>query len=151
MRISSTAFEDGGTIPDEYSKDGGNQKPPLQIEDVPSTAQSLALIVDDPDAPHGTFTHWLAYNISPATREIGGETSVAMQQACNDYGQNDYGGPRPPSGEHRYYFKLYALDDRISMPHGASRLDMEEAILGHIVAEAELMGRFGARSLAGAH
>jgi hypothetical protein len=151
MRISSTAFEEGGTIPDQYSKDGGNQKPPLQVEDVPSTAQSLALVVDDPDAPQGTFTHWLAYNIPPATREIGGDASVAMQQACNDYGQNDYGGPRPPSGEHRYYFKLYALDDRISMPRGASRLDMEEAILGHVIAAAELMGRFAARSLVGAH
>jgi Raf kinase inhibitor-like YbhB/YbcL family protein len=150
MRISSTAFEEGGPIPDQYSKDGGNQKPPLEIEDVPAGAQSLALIVDDPDAPNGTFTHWLVYNISPATREIGGDTSVAMQQACNDYGQNDYGGPRPPSGEHRYYFKLYALDDRISMPRGASRLDMEEAILGHVIAEAELMGRFAARSLVGA-
>jgi Raf kinase inhibitor-like YbhB/YbcL family protein len=151
MRISSTAFEEGGPIPDQYSKDGGNQKPPLQIEDVPAGAQSLALIVDDPDAPHGTFTHWLAYNISPATSEIGGDTSVAMQQACNDYGQNDYGGPRPPSGEHRYYFKLYALDDWISMSRGASRLDMEEAILGHVIAEAELMGRFAAHSLVGAH
>jgi Raf kinase inhibitor-like YbhB/YbcL family protein len=151
MRISSTAFEDGGTIPDQYSKEGGNQKPPLQIEDVPAGAQSLALIVDDPDAPHGTFTHWLAYNISPSMREISGDTSVTMQQACNDYGQNDYGGPRPPSGEHRYYFKLYALDDQISMPRGASRLDMEEAILGHVIAEAELMGRFAATALVAAH
>jgi hypothetical protein len=150
MRINSPAFEDGETIPDQYSKDAGNQKPPLRFDDVPSDAKSLALIVDDPDAPHGTFTHWLAYNISPATREIGGDTSVTMQQACNDYGQNDYGGPRPPSGEHRYFFKLYALDDQISMSRGASRLDMEEAILGHVIAEAEYMGRFAAHSLVGA-
>ena len=150
MRISSTAFGDGGTIPDQYSKDAGNQKPPLQIDDVPSDAKSLALIVDDPDAPHGTFTHWLAYNISPATREIGGDTSVTMQQACNDFGHNEYGGPRVPSGEHRYVFKLYALDDSVEMPRGATRLDMEEAILGHVIAEAEFMGRFGARALVAA-
>jgi hypothetical protein len=71
-----------------------------------------------------------------------------MQQACNDYGQSDYGGPRPPSGEHRYFFKLYALDDRLSLPRGASRLDVEEGILGHVIAEAEYMGRFAARALA---
>jgi Raf kinase inhibitor-like YbhB/YbcL family protein len=147
MRISSTAFEDGGTIPDQYSKEGGNQKPPLCFEDVPAGTQSLALIVDDPDAPQGTFTHWLAYNIPPATREMGGNTSVVMQQAWNDYGQADYGGPRPPSGEHRYFFKLYALDDRISMPRGSSRLDVEEAILGHVIGYAEYVGRFAAHAL----
>jgi len=150
MRLSSPAFEEGETIPDQYSKEGGNQRPPLRFEDVPSTAQSLALIVDDPDAPQGTFTHWLVYNISPAIREFGGDTLVTAQQACNDYGQSDYGGPRPPSGEHRYFFKLYALDDRLSLPRGASRLDMEEAMLGHVITEAEYMGRFAAHALVGA-
>ncbi len=145
MTISSPAFRHGGTIPDRYSKDGGNQRPTLRFEEVPTNAQSLALIVDDPDAPNGTFTHWLAYNISPATREISDNT-LTLQQACNDYGQNGYGGPRPPSGEHRYCFKLFALDDRISLPRGASRLDMEEAMLGHVIAEAEYMGRFGAHA-----
>lgn len=147
MKIRSTAFEDGGTIPDEFSKEGGNHKPPLQFEDVPAEAKSLALIVDDPDAPNGTFTHWLAYDIPPTTREIGNGSSSAMLQACNDYGQADYGGPRPPSGEHRYFFKLYALDDQISLARGASRLDMEEALLGHVIAEAEYMGRYAAHAM----
>jgi Raf kinase inhibitor-like YbhB/YbcL family protein len=151
MRINSTAFADGGTIPDQYSKEGGNQRPPLRFEDVPNNAQSLAVVVDDPDAPQGTFTHWLAYNILPATREIGDGTLVTFQQACNDYGQTDYGGPKPPSGEHRYFFKLYALDDRLLLQRGASRLDMEEAMLGHVITEAEYMGRFAARAMVGAN
>jgi hypothetical protein len=151
MRITSPAFEDGGTIPDQYSKEGGNQRPPLRFEDVPSSAQSLALVVDDPDAPQGTFTHWLAYNILPAAREIGDDTLATIQQACNDYGQTGYGGPKPPSGEHRYFFKLYALDDRLLLQRGASRLDMEEAMLGHVIAEAEYMGRFAARGMVGAN
>src|ERR1700683_3690074 len=125
MRISSTAFENGGPIPDQFSKEGGNQRPPLRFEDVPSSAQSLALVVDDADAPNGTFTPWLAYNISPRTREISGDKLPAMEQALNDYGQPGYGGPRPPSGEHRYFFKLYALDAQISLPRGASPLDLE--------------------------
>jgi hypothetical protein len=147
MRITSPAFADGGQVPEQYSKDGGNQRPPLRFEDVPSNTQSLALVVDDPDAPNGTFTHWLAFNISPAAREIGDSALNTFQQACNDYGQTDYGGPKPPSGEHRYFFKLYALDDRLTLERGASRLDMEEAMLGHVIAEAEYMGRFAAHAL----
>ena len=102
--------------------------------------KSLALIVDDPDAPNGTFTHWIAYNIPPRTQSIGNGEPVTMQQASNDYGQVAYGGPRPPFGEHRYYFKLYALDDQITLSRGASRLDMEEAMLGHVIAVAGCMG-----------
>jgi hypothetical protein len=151
MKISSTAFTDGGTIPDEFSKDGGNHRPPLYFEDIPTEAKSLALIVDDPDAPRGPFTHWIVYNIPPQTRSVGNGESVTIQQAANDFGQTEYGGPKPPSGEHRYFFKLYALDDQITLPRGGSRLDMEEAILGHVIAEAEYMGRFTANALAGAH
>jgi Raf kinase inhibitor-like YbhB/YbcL family protein len=148
MNISSPAFKHGGTIPDRYSREGGNDRPTLLFEHVPAEAKSLVVIVDDPDAPNGTFTHWLAYNISPATREISDDTSPSeFQQAQNDSGHAEYSGPRPPSGEHRYFFKLYALDDRITLLRGASRLDLEEAILGHIIAEAEYMGRFAAHSL----
>ena len=151
MKISSTAFEDGGSIPDEFSKEGGNHQPPLQFEDVPAEAKSLALIVDDPDAPNGTFTHWLAYNIPPATRAVGeGSEAVSMQQAWNDFGQAQYSGPKPPFGEHRYYFKLYALDDQITLSRGSSRLDMEEAMLGHVISVAGYMGRFAAHAMAGA-
>jgi len=149
MRITSPAFEDGGTIPDPYTREGGNQKPPLRFEDVPASARSLALIVDDPDGPQGTFTHWIAFNIAPTISEIGGDAAVPLHQAYNDYGQADYSGPKRPSGEHRYYFKLYALDDEISLARGASRLDMEEDMLGHIIAEAECMGHFaGSNSFA---
>jgi hypothetical protein len=123
----------------------------LYFQDVPGEAKTLALIVDDPDAPRGPFTHWIAYNIPPNAQSIGNGDSVTMQQASNDFGQTDYGGPRPPSGEHRYFFKLYALDDQITLGRGASRLDIEEAILGHVIAEAEYMGRFAAHAMAGAH
>lgn len=149
MRISSTAFEDGGTIPDQYSKEGGNKRPPLRFQDIPSDAKSLVIIVDDPDAPNGTFTHWLAFNIPTSVREIAeNTTSVPMQEGRNDYGQSSYGGPKPPSGEHRYYFKLYALDDRLSLQRGVSRLQLEEAMIGHVIGEAECVGRFAARELA---
>jgi hypothetical protein len=149
MRISSSAFEDGTMIPEQYSKDGGNKRPPLRLEDVPATAKTLAIIVDDPDAPNCTFTHWLAFNIPPSVREIGENmSSVPMEQGRNDYGQSNYGGPKPPSGEHRYFFKLYALDDRLTVGRGASRLDLEEAMIGHVIAEAEYMGRFAAHELA---
>ncbi|HEX3719569.1 MAG TPA: YbhB/YbcL family Raf kinase inhibitor-like protein [Verrucomicrobiae bacterium] len=149
MRISSPAFEDGGTIPDQYSKEGGNKRPPLQFEDIPSGAKSLVIIVDDPDAPNGTFTHWLAFNIPTSVREIAeNAASVPMQEGRNDYGQSSYGGPKPPSGEHRYYFKLYALDDRLPLQRGVSRLQLEEGMIGHVIGEAECVGRFAARELA---
>jgi Raf kinase inhibitor-like YbhB/YbcL family protein len=150
MRISSPAFEEDGMIPDEYSKEGGNKQPPLVFEDVPATARSLALIVDDPDAPQGTFTHWLVFNMQPTVRELCGNSSaVPMEQGRNDYGQTSYGGPKPPSGEHRYFFKLYALDDKLSVSRGASRLELEEAMIGHVIAEAEYVGRFAAHEMAG--
>ncbi|HEY3912960.1 MAG TPA: YbhB/YbcL family Raf kinase inhibitor-like protein [Verrucomicrobiae bacterium] len=149
MRISSSAFEDGTMIPEQYSKDGGNKQPPLRFEDVPATAKTLAIIVDDPDAPNGTFTHWLAFNIPPSVREIAENmSSVPMDQGRNDYGQSNYGGPKPPWGEHRYFFKLYALDDQLILERGASRLNLEEAMIGHVIAEAEFMGRFAAHEVA---
>jgi Raf kinase inhibitor-like YbhB/YbcL family protein len=139
MRISSPAFEEGG-----------NKQPPLIFEEVPATTRSLALVVDDPDAPQGTFTHWIAFNIPPTVREIRGESSaVPMEQGRNDYGQCSYGGPKPPFGEHRYFFKLYALDDKLSVSRCAPRLELEEAMIGHVIAEAEYVGRFAAHEMAG--
>jgi hypothetical protein len=109
----------------------------------------LVIIVDDPDAPNGTFTHWLAFNIPTSVREIAeNASSVPMQEGRNDYGQSSYGGPKPPSGEHRYYFKLYALDDRLPLQRGVSRLQLEEGMIGHVIGEAECVGRFAARELA---
>jgi hypothetical protein len=149
MRIRSPAFEDGGTIPDQYGKEGGNKRPPLQFEDIPTSAKSLVIIVDDPDAPNGTFTHWLAFNIPTSVRELAeNAASVPMQEGRNDYGQSSYGGPKPPSGEHRYYFKLYALDDQLPLQRGVSRLQLEEGMIGHVIGEAECVGRFAAREMA---
>jgi hypothetical protein len=121
----------------------------LQFEDIPTSAKSLVIIVDDPDAPNGTFTHWLAFNIPTSVRELAeNAASVPMQEGRNDYGQSSYGGPKPPSGEHRYYFKLYALDDQLPLQRGVSRLQLEEGMIGHVIGEAECVGRFAAREMA---
>jgi hypothetical protein len=145
MKINSPAFEDGGVIPEEYSRDGGDKSPPLVIDGVPPQANSLALIMDDPDAPKGTFTHWLLFNISPDTKELSENViPIVMKQGRNDYGETNYGGPKPPSGEHRYFFKLYALDSKLSLSRGASKQELEQAMRGHTIEEAQLMGRFAA-------
>jgi Raf kinase inhibitor-like YbhB/YbcL family protein len=147
MTITSPAFENGGIIPEEYSREGGDKSPPLEIQDVPLGTKSLALIVDDPDAPQSTFTHWLLYNIAPDSTELSENvTPIMMKQGRNDYGETCYGGPKPPSGVHRYFFRLYALDDNLSLPRGASRVELERALSGRVLAEAEYMGRFAAHA-----
>jgi Raf kinase inhibitor-like YbhB/YbcL family protein len=143
MKLNTTAFTEGGPIPKKYARDGSNVNPPLHLEDIPDRAKSLALIVDDPDAPSGTFNHWLLYNLDPKTRDIK-ENSVPViaTQGRNDYGETEYGGPQPPSGEHRYFFKAFALDTVLDVPRGAKRPDLEKAMQGHVLDEATLMGRF---------
>lgn len=149
MKISSSSFQEGGSIPKQFSKTGGDKSPALQFEDVPEEAKSLVLIMDDPDAPSGTFTHWILFNVSPRTKEIHEDAPPVMAtQGRNDYGDIGYGGPKPPSGEHRYFFKLYALDSVLSLARGARRKEIDEAIEGHILDEAELMGRYAAAELA---
>lgn len=149
MNISSPAFEDGGSIAKQYSKQGGDKSPALNIEEVPDEAKSLVIIMDDPDAPSGTFTHWILFNVSPRTKEIHEDSPPVMAtQGRNDYGDIGYGGPKPPSGEHRYFFKLFALDTVLSIPRGAKRQQLEGAMEGHIIDEAETMGRFAAEELA---
>jgi len=144
MRITSQAFTDGGTIPDKYSKYGENRIPPIHFEEVPSKARSLALIVDDPDAPNGTFTHWLLFNMDPAIREIKEDrTPVMATQGKNDFGQVEYDGPKPPSGEHRYFFKAYALDTVLPLARGSTREALQREIEGHVLDSATLMGKFG--------
>jgi hypothetical protein len=145
MRISSPAFNNGGTIPERYTRDGGNKWPTLRFYDVPATAQSLALIVGNPDAPRGAFTHWIVFNISPATRELNEDAEPGMlHQGRNDYGQDDYAAPISPSPEHQYYFRLYALDTQLPLSHGISRLRLESSMIGHVIAEAEIQGHFAA-------
>jgi Raf kinase inhibitor-like YbhB/YbcL family protein len=149
MKISSPAFEEGGSIAKQFSREGGDKSPALMIEDVPDQAKSLVLIMDDPDAPSGTFTHWILFNISPRIKEIHEDSPPVMAtQGRNDYGDIGYGGPQPPSGEHRYFFKLYALDSVFALSRGAKRADIDAAIEGHILEEAQCMGRFAAEELA---
>jgi Raf kinase inhibitor-like YbhB/YbcL family protein len=149
MKISSEAFTDGGTIPDKYTKDGENRIPPLHIEGVPSKARSLALIVDDPDAPGGTFNHWLLYNVDPRTSDIKEDSVPVMAtQGRNDYGEVEYGGPQPPSGTHRYFFKAYAIDTVLPLARGTKRADLEREMKDHVLDSATLMGRYGRESRA---
>lgn len=151
MKITSPAFTDGGTIPKQFTRDGADKSPALRIEDVPSGVKSLALIMDDPDAPSGTFTHWMLFNMSPATKEIREDAPPVMaSQGRNNWGEIGYGGPKPPSGEHRYFFKLYALDGVLPLSRGATRAELEEAMNGRVLDEAEFMGRYASGQLVGA-
>ena len=142
MKITSSAFQEGGNIPSKFSCDGADTSPPLQISDVPSAAKSLVLIVDDPDAPSGLFTHWTVWNIPPQTSSIAEGSTPKGMQGTNDFGKSGYGGPCPPSGTHRYYFKIFALDRELDLPFGAKRGQLDAAMKGHVIAQGELMGRY---------
>ena len=143
MKIKCSEFENGSVIPARFSQYDVNRSPPLDFVEVPPKAQSLALIMDDPDAPRGTFTHWVAFNIDADTPGFQENTiPKEVRLGRNDYGKPGYAGPRPPDGEHRYFFHAYALDTRLDLPTGASRAEVERAIKGHVVDEAELMGRY---------
>ena len=143
MKIESPAFAPGEHIPETYSRFGNNKNPPLVFREVPAQARSLALVVDDPDAPKGTFTHWIIFNLAPT---IGGLKEGSLPdhaiEGKNDWLETGYGGPRPPDGEHRYFFKLYALDRKLELPSGVGRVRLDEALRGRVIAQAELMGRF---------
>src|SRR5919198_5718311 len=142
MKVTSSAFQEGGNIPSKFTCDGSDTSPPLQIAEVPSGAKSLALVVDDPDAPSGLFTHWMVWNISPQTGTVGEGSVPKGVQGTNDFGKSGYGGPCPPSGTHRYYFKIFALDRELDLPFGARRGQLDAAMKGHVVAQGELMGRY---------
>jgi Raf kinase inhibitor-like YbhB/YbcL family protein len=141
MKIESSAFKDGGAIPMRYAKRGDNVSPPLSFRDVPPEAKSLVLIVDDPDAPRGLFTHWVVFNIDPAGWFPEGKTPPGAREGRNSWGEPRYGGPQPPDREHRYFFRLYALDVALDLPDGTSRSEVEAALSGHVIARAEWMGR----------
>jgi Raf kinase inhibitor-like YbhB/YbcL family protein len=142
MKITSSAFQQAASIPSKFTCDGANASPPLQIADVPSEAKSLALIVDDPDAPGGLFTHWIVWNISPQTSTVAEGSTPKGVQGTNDFGKSGYGAPCPPSGTHRYYFKIFALDRELDLPIGAQRRQFDQAIKGHVIAQGELVGRY---------
>jgi Raf kinase inhibitor-like YbhB/YbcL family protein len=142
MIIESSAFQNGGAIPTNYAKQGGNISPPLSIRDVPTEAKSLVMIMDDPDAPKGLFTHWVVFNIGPVAWFPEGAPPKGARQGKNSWGDAKYGGPQPPDREHRYYFRLFALDRTLDLREGAARDAVEAAMKDHVIAQAELMGRF---------
>lgn len=140
MKISSPEFEHNEMIPSQFTCDGEDINPALIIEDIPPETKSLALIVDDPDAPMGTWVHWVVYDI-PVTNQIQ-EDSAPGKQGMNDFRKKGYGGPCPPSGTHRYFFKLYALDQELNLEEGLRKKNVENAMEGHILAQAELIGLY---------
>lgn len=149
FELTSTAFTQGQPVPVKYSCDGENISPPLTWGDPPDGAQSLALIMDDPDAPGGTWDHWIVFNIPADVRELPENMpagmkfdDVAAAFGKNSWGRSDYGGSCPPGGTHRYFFKLYALDTTLSLDENADKKQILSAMEGHILAETELMGTF---------
>ncbi len=146
MKLTSTAFETNGPIPSQYTCDGQNVSPQLVIGEVPPVAKSLALIVDDPDAPAGDWVHWLVWNIDPKTAEIAeGTVPPGAVQGRTDFGNNRWGGPCPPSGVHHYQFKLYALDATLDLPENTAKKDLEKAMEEHTVEQFTLVGTYQRR------
>jgi hypothetical protein len=150
FELTSSAFSAEGTIPDRYTCEGANVSPTLRWSHAPEGTQGFALVCEDPDAPGGTFTHWLIYDIPPAREELPEDVpaeptlSWGAAQGRNDFGNVGYGGPCPPAGEtHRYFFRLYALDQALDLPPGASRSQLLSAIEEHALARTGLMGRYG--------
>jgi Raf kinase inhibitor-like YbhB/YbcL family protein len=142
MKITSSAFNEGGNIPSKFTCDGSDTSPPLQLTSVPPGVKSLVLIADDPDAPSGLFTHWLVWNIAPQTKSIAEGTAPKGLHGTNDFGKSGYGGPCPPSGTHRYSFKIFALDRELDLRSGAKRSQLDAAMKGHVIAQGELIGRY---------
>jgi hypothetical protein len=149
FRLETTAFKPGGDIPARYTCDSADVSPALTWNEPPQGTQSFALIVDDPDAPSGTFTHWLVYDLPKNMRKLpealsgNDEMHGGGRQGTNDFPVTGYGGPCPPPGRpHRYFFKLYALDAKLNVRPAATRRELEQAMKGHILAQAELMGKY---------
>jgi len=142
MKLTSFAFEHNGPIPSKYTCDSENISPPLEWNDVPDGTKSFMLICDDPDAVGGkTFDHWVAFNISRGARKIEENSSIGIE-GMTGFGTTGYGGPCPPNGEHRYFFKLYALDTTLDLPPGATKEQVEIAMEGRILDRAELIGLY---------
>lgn len=150
MQITSSAFNNNEMIPEKYTCDGDNINPPLEFREIPVTAKSLALIMDDPDIPDfvkqnmgiDVFDHWLIYNIPVLTKEIKENSTPPGLAGANSSGNNNYTGPCPPDSKHRYLFKLYALDTELDLPAGSNKEQLESAMQGHIISQAELIGLY---------
>ncbi len=150
LELKTTAFQPGGGIPKQFTCDGADASPALSWTDPPAGTESFALIVDNPDAPVGTFVHWVVYNLPSSTRQLPdrvpghGEIRGGGLQGVNDFPKTGYGGPCPPPGKpHRYFFRLYALDSKLSLRAGAHRAEVDGAMKGHVLAQGELMGTYG--------
>lgn len=145
IKVTSTAFGDGAMIPKKYTCDAQNISPQIAWTGVPAGAKSIALICDDPDAPVGDWVHWVVYNMPVSTKELAeGVQSLpaGSKSGTNDFRKPGYGGPCPPSGVHRYYFKIFALDAALPLAEGATKAQLLKAMDGHIVAQGELMGKY---------
>lgn len=150
MKITSRAFSEGAPIPRQYTGDGADVSPPLQWTDVPEGTRCFALVCDDPDAPSGTWVHWVLYDLPAQSRDLPEgvprqkDLASGARQGLNDFGKVGYGGPAPPRGRgaHRYFFRLYALDAATGLQAGARKQDLLKAIKGHVLAEAQLMGTY---------
>ncbi len=148
LKVSSSAFEEGDMIPIKYTCDGEDVSPPLAWEGVPEGTRSIALICDDPDAPVGTWVHWVLYNLPPDSKGLPEAVPPAevlengARHGKNDWQRLGYGGPCPPGGTHRYYFKVYALDTVLELESGTTKAQLLEAMEGHVLAEGQLMGRY---------
>jgi len=140
LNVRSVAFSQGGHIPKKYTCEGEDVNPPLEISNLPVETKTVALIVEDPDAPHGTFDHWIAWNIQP--NESIAENSLPGINGTNGFGKTGYGGPCPPSGSHRYFFKVYALDAQLDLLAGSNKKALQQAMKGHILAKGELMAHY---------
>jgi Raf kinase inhibitor-like YbhB/YbcL family protein len=147
--ISSTAFQNGSDIPKQFTCDGADVSPPLSWNRAPEKVQSFALIADDPDAPAGTWTHWVLYDLPATDTELQENISKidklpnGSRQGRNDFRKLGYGGPCPPPGKaHRYFFKLYALDAKLNLAPGVSKQELEQAMQGHVLASSELIGKY---------
>ncbi|MEK7790510.1 MAG: YbhB/YbcL family Raf kinase inhibitor-like protein [Deltaproteobacteria bacterium] len=143
MKLESTAFKHNDRISPKYTCDGDNVNPSLKISDIPQNAKSLALIMDDPDAPMGTWVHWTIWNIDPKISSIA-ENSIPSKstEGITSFKSVGYGGPCPPSGTHRYFFKLYALDTTLSLQSSSDKKKLEDAMKNHILAETQLIGLY---------
>ncbi len=148
LTVSTKSFTPGGEIPRKYTCEGEDLSPELSWGEPPKGTQGFALIADDPDAPSGTFTHWVLYGLPPETRQLPegaakGQLPSGAAQGRNGFGNTGYGGPCPPPGKpHRYFFKLYAVDAKLDLKPGATKQQLEQAIKGHVLAQGELMGTF---------
>lgn len=150
MKLNSSVFKEGDIIPSAYTCEGKNINPPLEITGAPPNAKSLVLIMDDPDVPKtlrpdGMYDHWIVFNMPPNTHKIAEHSIPYGIQGKSTNGKNQYVGPCPPDREHRYFFKLYALDTLLDLPAGATKKEVEKAMHGHIIAQCQLMGRYEQR------